>query len=543
MKPTRTLTYGVLMNAGGLQQWQLDCLSELEKRGEAKAVLCIVKKESETVPQGFVYKLRHYPYRNFLFRILKRFFFRIPAQEVYTQLPAFLACLPQLQVETLPQGRYGERFPEAGLEQIRTYKPDFLIRFGFNILKGEILQVCPLGILSFHHGDEVHFRGGPPGFWEIMRRERRTSVVLQRLGEKLDAGEILLKRHYRTVQHSYTHQLQHILSASADMPAQWVSMHLYAENRSSYIPSDVKPIRTFPRNGAMLSFIFRIFIERLRFYRSKYFGAEKWDLALVQTDENGFELKALQALHLYGKGVYAADPFIYKDLVFYEHYDYRRKKGDIHMLRLKEGQVTEKKVLLQNDTHFAFPFLFEWQNVLYTAPENAASGGWYAYPVDVENMTAGAPRLIQPEPLIDAVLLEHEDTWYIFAGLPGEANEKLHLWYADTPFGPYVKHPGSPVKTDPCGSRMAGAVFRKNGKLYRPAQKSDRYYGEQVLGYEITRLSRTDYAEKAAFVMQAPANEAFHDGMHTFNSHSGQSVTDLKKHASDIVSLAALIRR
>jgi len=293
----------------------------------------------------------------------------------------------------------------------------------------------------------------------------------------------------------------------------------------------------------MFSFIFRIFIERLRFYRSRYFGAEKWDIALAQTNENSFEPENLQPLHLYGKGVYAADPFIYKDLVFYEHYDYRREKGEIHVLRLEKGRISDKKVLLKNDTHFAFPFLFEWENTLYTAPENAASGGWYAYPADTEHMSAGAPRLIHPEPLIDAVLLEHESTWYIFAGLPGEANEKLHLWYAEHPFGPYTRHPGSPVKTDPGGSRMAGAIFRKNGRLYRPAQKSDIYYGEQVLGFEIIRLSRTDYEEKAAFVLKAPANEAFHDGLHTLNMHSGQSVTDLKKHASDIVSLAALIRR
>ncbi|MBL0912984.1 MAG: hypothetical protein IBJ09_11485 [Bacteroidia bacterium] len=543
MNTGRTLTYGILMNAGGLQQWQLDCLAELEKRGEARAVVRIVKKERETPPQGFIQKIQHYPYQNFLFRILKRFFFRTAAQELRTELPAFITALPLIEAETLPVGKYGERFSGADLEKIRAHGPDFLIRFGFNILKGDILTLCPLGILSFHHGDEVDFRGGPPGFWEIMRHERRTSVVLQRLGEKLDAGEILLKRRYRTILHSYTHQLQHILNASTDMPAQWVSMYLHSSDQFSYTPSEVKPIHTFPQNGAMLFFIFRIFIERLRFYRSKYFGAEKWDIALVQTEEDGFGLKALQPLKLYGKGVYAADPFIYKDLIFYEHYDYRRKKGDIHVLRQENGHIKEQKVLLENDTHFAFPFLFEWENTLYTAPENAASGGWYAYPIDSENLTAGAPRLIHPEPLIDAVLFEHEDTWYIFAGLPGEANEKLHLWYADHPFGPYTRHPGSPLKTDPSGSRMAGAIFSKNGKWYRPAQKSDRYYGEQVLGFEITRLNRTDYEEKPAFSLQAPANVDFHDGLHTFNSHSGQSVTDLKKHASDIVSLAALIRR
>ena len=72
----------------------------------------------------------------------------------------------------------------------RYLKPDVLVRFGFGIVKGPMLDLPTHGVWGFHHGDEEKFRGGPPGFWEIMHDDPVTGAVLQRLTEKLDAGRI-----------------------------------------------------------------------------------------------------------------------------------------------------------------------------------------------------------------------------------------------------------------------------------------------------------------------------------------------------------------
>jgi methionyl-tRNA formyltransferase len=45
-----------------------------------------------------------------------------------------------------------------------------LLRFGFNILSGEILTVARYGVWSYHHGDNDYYRGGPPHFWELVER-------------------------------------------------------------------------------------------------------------------------------------------------------------------------------------------------------------------------------------------------------------------------------------------------------------------------------------------------------------------------------------
>ena len=56
------------------------------------------------------------------------------------------------------------RYKNSDLEKIKKLHLDLLIRGGSGILKGEILNICRLGIISFHHGDNNLNRGGPPGF-------------------------------------------------------------------------------------------------------------------------------------------------------------------------------------------------------------------------------------------------------------------------------------------------------------------------------------------------------------------------------------------
>ena len=51
------------------------------------------------------------------------------------------------------------------IQNIKKLNLDLLIRGCRGILRGEILNICRLGIISFHHGDNDVNRGGTPGFW------------------------------------------------------------------------------------------------------------------------------------------------------------------------------------------------------------------------------------------------------------------------------------------------------------------------------------------------------------------------------------------
>ena len=77
--------------------------------------------------------------------------------------------------------------------RIRGYNLDVILRFGFNILKGEILTSARYGIWSYHHGDNEYYRGGPALFWELVEDNQLSGVILQILTEELDGGRVLAK--------------------------------------------------------------------------------------------------------------------------------------------------------------------------------------------------------------------------------------------------------------------------------------------------------------------------------------------------------------
>ena len=56
------------------------------------------------------------------------------------------------------------RYSKDDLKKIKAHKLDLLIRCGGGIQRGKILNICNLGVISFHHADNNINRGGPPGF-------------------------------------------------------------------------------------------------------------------------------------------------------------------------------------------------------------------------------------------------------------------------------------------------------------------------------------------------------------------------------------------
>ncbi|MGB8260447.1 MAG: hypothetical protein WCE75_08855, partial [Terracidiphilus sp.] len=102
-------------------------------------------------------------------------------------------------IEVVPERRrFVHRFAEPDIERIRERNLDVLLRFGFNILHGEILTAARYGIWSYHHGDSEFYRGGPAYFWETVAGEPVTGAMLQVLTGELDAGRVLERGYFAT---------------------------------------------------------------------------------------------------------------------------------------------------------------------------------------------------------------------------------------------------------------------------------------------------------------------------------------------------------
>ncbi len=214
------LRFGIVGWDPPIPLWQARVLEELRIGGDAELVLLVIDRRPP--PAG----RRRPVWRGSLGETLGHIAWGIFTRRVSAaramrsvNVDVDAAGVTQVRVTPVAHGRHALALTTTDVEKIRAARPDFLLRFGFNILRGEVLGVAPYGIWSFHHGDEQKYRGQPPGFWEIYEHDTLTGAVLQRLTDRLDGGIILHKGHFPTVHWSYAKQFDTLLFGAAKWPA------------------------------------------------------------------------------------------------------------------------------------------------------------------------------------------------------------------------------------------------------------------------------------------------------------------------------------
>lgn len=96
----------------------------------------------------------------------------------------------------LPIKKATSLYSDDIMKWLREQNADCLFLRGFGIIREPVLSLCKYGVISYHHGDMLKYRGGPPAFWELYNDEAEVGVTIQRLDQGLDTGTILLQRFF-----------------------------------------------------------------------------------------------------------------------------------------------------------------------------------------------------------------------------------------------------------------------------------------------------------------------------------------------------------
>jgi len=81
------------------------------------------------------------------------------------------------------------------IEKIRNLDPDLFIVVAYGqILKKSLLEIPKLGPINIHASLLPKYRGAAPIQRVIMDGEQRTGITIMKMNEKMDAGEIILKK-------------------------------------------------------------------------------------------------------------------------------------------------------------------------------------------------------------------------------------------------------------------------------------------------------------------------------------------------------------
>ncbi len=545
-----TLRFAIMLQDETLKKWQSDVIEKLCNSSYADPVLLILN-------DGY-----HYPEQkktiakpNILWRIYEKFYLRKgPLKN--TLLPDSLSSCIRLKCKVEKKGKFSEFFLKKDLDEIKKINPDFIIRFGFSIIRGEILDLPKYGIWSFHHSDEKVIRGGPAGFWEVCMNHSKNGVILQKLTNHLDGGIILKKRYYKTIMHDCAFHIHHILDSSTDMPVQVCADILnqcadyFQQNPSS---SEAK-IYSWPGLFKMSFFPLLQMWRRIMYNLRILFIHEKWITGIAEAvpDDlinNKITQCPIKVLNYKSKHVYPADPFIINTengkRIFFEKFNYAAGKADIRTVLFEKNKgFSLEKIIFDNAIHRSFPFVFSFDGKTYLMPEQIENKCVDLYLWNEKDEKITFSHTILQQPLADAVLLYKDNIWWLFGSVPGiDVNNSLCLFYSDDLLGPYISHPQNPIVYSPSGARMAGSFINQNGNLFRLGQDSQNQYGKQTLIFHVKHLSKIMYKEDQVSIIQPVKDQRFKKGLHTINFCPPFMVFDGKKYVFSLSGLKLRLKQ
>lgn len=534
------MKFGILLNGYEVQSWQRSVVERLLQEGHTCSL--VVMHDQPPDRRTFLTWLRHYPYRFILYRIYWRFFMKTPSFRP-ANLEEIIPNIEEVRSGTIRQGS-AMYFRDDDLARIRSFGVDFLLRFGFSIIKGGILESAKYGVWSYHHDDPERYRGVPTGFHEILQHDPVNGAILQRLGDRVDGGEILHKGYFRTTFHSWKGNLNHLLQSTIDWPA-LVCRKITLQGFAAVQERVPQPGRLYklPGNLLMARFLFLVLANRIKFNIRRLLRHERWFTVVCRCTpetlfQSGTTVLPEPALLIRGSSSssYHADPFglVLEDGVhiFTEKYCYRRKKGILvaHVYDLDLRRRKRSHTVLELAGHLAYPFLFQYGDTVYCLPENADGGHVDLYRYDPMHGTLEfCRRLISGLEAIDGTLLYHEERWYYFFTDRQSTNERLHIWHAEQLEGPYEPHLLNPVKTDIRSARPAGRPFYHDGRLLRPTQNCSLRSGWKINIQEIKALSPTLFSETDFTEVMPPRYQGkMMKGIHTFSVDNGFCIADMK---------------
>jgi hypothetical protein len=537
------MRFGVMCSGTTFPAWQARCLEHLLAVPGTELALLVVD-DRPAPPSLPLYRtlVRLTREGRLAWALFDRFFVRgRSAATRPVDLSARLAGVPVLRCRPETRGKFSEHFSAADVAAIRGHDLDFLLRFAFGIIRGDVLTAARHGVWSFHHDDPDRYRGTPPGFWEIAEGDPLSGAVLQRLTERLDGGVVLQRGWFATIDHSYAKNRDQLLFGGADWPAR--VCHDIRQGTATYLDAPAlrtsAPVRVAPRTLEMGSAACTLMRNFIRNQVRDLFRHEEWHVGVVDRPIETLlddRTPPVRWLPDPPKGGYLADPFGVRNgnevTVLVEAYGYERARGVIAALRARDdGPVSHAGVVMDCGVHLSYPFVFRHGGEIYCIPETGearqvALHRARRFPYDWER----AATLIADFPAIDSTVFEHDGRWWLFC-TDGESGPqtKLHAWYAAHLLGPWRPHAQNPLKTDVRTARPAGTPFEHRGQLYRPAQDCTHGYGGAVVINRVLRLTPTEFAEEAVARVEPDPRGPYPKGLHTVSAAGDVTLVDGKR--------------
>lgn len=263
---------------------------------------------------------------------------------------------------------------------------------------------------------------------------------------------------------------------------------------------------------------------------------------LLKTEKNPIDhfSKTDQSKLLYAptKG-FAADPCLVEEkgeqYVFFEEYLENKKRGRIVCAKLVDlerlGNKVEPIPVLERDYHLSYPFVFKDADTWYLVPESAENRSLDLYRcTQFPDQWEFVKSLLTDIDAYDATLHQYAGRWWIFVNirphLSSSPNELLYLFSANNLLADqWQAHPANPIINHADKARSAGALFEKDGVIYRPSQNCAGSYGRGLNLNAIIEWNEQTYKE-ISVAQCIPSGRASLEGMHSISCLGNTIISD-----------------
>ena len=504
---TDRMKIGVIVEGLKLSRWQAEALRALPVDAEFVILNCTNSRS----PRRPFRHAGYYALR--AISLSSRITRRIP-------LPPQLQVADKIDFECQVDGSW-QSLPTALLNRIRTDDVDVVVKFGMGLLR--VPSDLRIPILSYHHGDPRAFRGRPAGFYELLEGRSTVGQMIQRLSNRLDAGEVVAYLETKAYPYSWRRTMSEayrcsplLLPPAVQNAMAGVTEPIVPNGRNYRLPSNALAIRfAAGRFAALVKRIaYGLFVEKC------------WQIAEAPIPTEGADhlihrFPPTDRWHVVStprRYRFLADPF------YGEHGEILaegfRRSGRGEIVRLANGGL---ETVSEAAGHFSYPATLHLGGTTFVLPEMSEWSLPHLYRLrDGRMEDLGELELGNARRLIDPTLYFSNGTFFLFANAADESLAVLRLWFSDAPLGPWREHPCSPVRISPAGSRMAGSIMSLGGKTIRLGQDLRGQYGNGVLFFEITDITRHSYSEQQLGELQFADSR----GPHTINLGEGSVVFD-----------------
>ena len=512
----------------------------------------IVQKSNNLEIKNFFNKLLNYVKKKGIKRFIDRLFFEIidlvesslikkkdKFKKFFLKYPISKFDVKKINVipETSSSKLY-YHYKSEDIENIKNLNLDLLIRGGSGILKGEILSVCRLGIISFHHGDNDFYRGGPPGFWEVYNREPSTGFVIQRLNEVLDGGDVIFKGNIPTYFSYKINVCKLYLKSSVFLHKTLENLSKANSNLNFYTKKTYKSkIYKIPTAYVSILYLYKTLILGTKKILNKIFGRSlKWNVAYQFINEWKNPTLSKSIIIKNPKNSYLADPFVIKynnkTVIFLEDYSFKNRKGKISAYEINSEGYKKLGAVIEEEFHLSYPFLIEDKEDLFMVPETHQTNDIRIYRCTEFPLKWKLHKiLISDIGAVDTNIFKFNNKYWLFTNLDtsnsSDYSSELHIFYADNiESSEWKPHALNPVIFDSKKARNGGMIYSEKKHAYRVFQKQGfDNYGESIGISRIKTLTENEYEEEICMNVMPDFFKKI-SGTHSFSYNSGVLVND-----------------